>query len=294
MSANIITSRFHTSADGLRLHLRDYVAQETSALPVVCLPGLARTADDFDAVARALVSGTYSAPRRVVAIDYRGRGLSDRDTDPKKYDLAVESVDIQMMLAAEGITKAIFLGTSRGGIHTMLFAAFKPELLAGVILNDIGPVLEPAGIIRIKGYVGKLPSPQNWDEAVRMFKQVSDGQFPALSDADWHAYAHLTLEEKEGQLVARYDPALARALDAYDPIQPMPDLWAQYEALKPFPLLAIRGETSDLLSPAVFQEMLARHPRAQALTVPGQGHAPLLLDQPTIERICAFIATIGS
>jgi pimeloyl-ACP methyl ester carboxylesterase len=176
----------------------------------------------------------------------------------------------------------------------MLFAAFKPDILAGVILNDIGPVLEPAGLIRIKGYVGKLPSPKNWDDAVRMFKQVSGEQFPALSDADWHAYARLTLEEKEGQLVARYDQALARALDAYDPTQPMPDLWAQYEALKPFPLLAIRGETSDLLSPDVFQEMLARHPRAQALTVPGQGHAPLLLDKPTIERICAFIGTIGA
>jgi pimeloyl-ACP methyl ester carboxylesterase len=294
MSAPTITSRFHTCADGLRLHLRDYVPEDARALPVVCLPGLARTADDFDAVARRLVSGTYGAPRRLVAIDYRGRGLSDRDADPKKYDLAVESADIQMMLAAEGITKAIFLGTSRGGIHTMLLAAFKPDLLAGVILNDIGPVLEPAGLIRIKGYVGKLPSPQNWDEAVALFKKVSGAQFPALSDEDWHAYARLTLEETEGKLVARYDPALARALDAYDPSHPMPDLWAQYEALKPFTLLAIRGETSDLLSPAVFQEMLARHPRAQGHIVPGQGHAPLLLDAPSIERICAFIGTIGS
>ncbi len=289
MSAPNITSRFHTSADGLRLHLRDYVPQETRGLPVVCLPGLARTADDFDAVARALIKNG----RRVVAIDYRGRGLSDHDPDPKKYDLAVESADIQLMLAAESVTQAIFLGTSRGGIHAMLFAAFRPELLAGVILNDIGPVLEPAGLIRIKGYVGKLPRPKNWDEAVAMFKQVSGAQFPALSDADWHTYARLTLEEKEDGLVARYDPALARALDAYDPSKPMPDLWGQYEALKPFPLFAIRGETSDLLSPAVFEEMQARHPQAQAYTVPGQGHAPLLLDQPSIERICAFIGTIG-
>ncbi len=288
MSAPNITSRFHTSADGLRLHLRGYTPQDARGLPVVCLPGLARTADDFDCIARALAQ----QGRRVIAIDYRGRGLSDHDPDPKKYDLAVESADIQLMLAAECITQAIFLGTSRGGIHAMLFAAFKPELLAGVILNDIGPVLEPAGLIRIKSYVGRLPRPQNWDEAVAMFKKVSGAQFPALSDADWHAYARLTLEEKEGELVARYDPALARALDAYDPSKPMPDLWAQYEALKPFPLLAIRGETSDLLSPAVFQEMLSRHPSAQALTVPGQGHAPLLLDQPSIERICAFIGAI--
>lgn len=288
MSTPSITSRFHTSADGLRLHLRDYCPPATGGLPIVCLPGLARTADDFDGIARALVQ----QGRRVIAIDYRGRGLSDYDPDPKKYDLAVESADIQLMLAAENVTQAIFLGTSRGGIHAMLFAAFKPELLAGVILNDIGPVLEPAGLIRIKGYVGKLPSPQNWDEAVGLFKQVSGAQFPALNDADWHAYARLTLEEKEGKLIARYDTALARALDAYDPSKPMPDLWAQYEALKAFPLLAIRGETSDLLSPATFQEMIFRHPHAQAYTVPGQGHAPLLLDQPSIERICAFIGAI--
>mgnify|MGYP006269029843 FL=1 len=292
MSQTHITSRFHTSADGLTLHLRDYKPAHTTRLPVICLPGLARTAEDFDLVARALANDRNGAARRVIAIDYRGRGLSDRDPDPKKYDLAVESADIQMMLAKEQIEKAIFLGTSRGGIHTMLLAAFRPELIAGAILNDIGPVLEPAGLIRIKGYVGKLPSPQNWDEAVALFKHVSGAQFTGLSEADWHAYARLTLEEKNGQLVARYDAALARALDAYDPSQPMPDLWAQYEALAGVPVMAIRGENSDLLSPEVFQAMLARHPRATGLTVPGQGHAPLLLDEPTIARIGAFLAAI--
>ena len=158
MSQPAITSRFHTSADGLKLHLRDYVpVQAHHGLPVVCLPGLARTADDFDALARALASGSCGGlPRRVLAIDYRGRGLSDRDSDPKKYDLAIESADIQSMLAAEGVTRAIVIGTSRGGIHAMLFAAFKPELLAAVVLNDIGPVLEPAGLQRIKGYVLSL------------------------------------------------------------------------------------------------------------------------------------------
>ena len=288
MNTPRITSRFHTSSDGLRLHLRDYVPDDAHGHPVICLPGLARTADDFDAVARALAE----TGRRVVAIDYRGRGLSDRDADPARYDLAVESADIQLMLAQEKIDSAIFLGTSRGGIHAMLLGAFRPELLAGAILNDIGPVLEPTGLLRIKGYVGKLPSPQNWDEAVAMFKRVSGAQFTSLSDADWHAYARLTLEDKDGKLVARYDPALARALDAYDPSKPMPDLWAQYEALARVPVLAIRGENSDLLSPEVFQAMLVRHPHAEGLTVPGQGHAPLLLDPPSIARICTFIGAI--
>lgn len=292
MSQTQITSRFHRSADGLNLHLRDYVPAQTSQLPVICLPGLARTADDFDCVARAIASDTSGKPRRVVTIDYRGRGLSDRDSNPKKYDLGVESADIQMMLAQEGIEKAIFLGTSRGGIHTMLLSAFRPELVAGAILNDIGPVLEPAGLIRIKGYVGKLPSPQNWDEAVAIFKRVMGAQFTGLSEAEWNAYARLTLQEKEGKLVARYDAALARALDAYDPTQPMPDLWAQYESLKHVRVLAIRGEYSDLLSPEVFQAMLARHPLAEGVTVPGQGHAPLLLDEPTIARIGAFLTAL--
>jgi pimeloyl-ACP methyl ester carboxylesterase len=290
MSTIQITSRFHTSTDGLRLHLRDYAPDRAYGVPVVCLPGLARTADDFDAVARALASGQRA--RRVIAIDYRGRGLSDRDPDPKKYDLGVESADIQMMLTAEGIGRAILLGTSRGGIHAMLLAAFKPDLLAGVVLNDIGPVLEAAGLVRIKGYVGKLPQPRHWDDAVAMFKKVSGAQFTALSDDDWLAYVRLTLEEQDGRLVSRYDPALARALDAYDPSQPLPDLWAQYEALAPVPVLAIRGENSDLLSPEVFQAMLARHPQAEGLIVPGQGHAPLLLDEPSITKIRAFVAAI--
>ncbi len=287
-----ITSHIYTAADGLRLHLRAYVPAKPCPLPVICLPGLARTAEDFDCLARALASGSFGPARRVLAIDYRGRGLSDRDPDPKKYDLAVESADIQAMLAAHGIKRAILVGTSRGGIHAMLFATFRPDLLAGVVLNDIGPVLEPQGLIRIKSYVGKLPQPRTWDEAIAMFKQVSGAQFTALNDEDWRAYAQLTLEEKNGALVTRYDPALARALDAYDPSQPMADLWAHYDALVPVPLLAIRGEKSDLLSPEVFQAMMTRHPRADGLVVPGQGHAPLLLDPPTIERIGAFIATI--
>jgi pimeloyl-ACP methyl ester carboxylesterase len=285
-----ITSRFHRSADGLRLHLRDYRPEESQQAPVICLPGLARTAEDFDRLARALTQGDQA--RRVMALDYRGRGLSDRDPDPKKYDLAVESADIQMMLAEEGVTKAIFIGTSRGGIHAMLLAAFKPALLAGVVLNDIGPVLEPEGLIRIKGYVGKLPQPKTWEEAVSIFKKVSGAQFTGLSDDDWLAYARLTLEEKDGALVARYDPALARALDAYDPSQPMPDLWAQYEALRLVPVLAIRGENSDLLSAEIFQAMLARHPQAQGFTVAGQGHAPLLLDDASIGTIRHFVTSI--
>jgi pimeloyl-ACP methyl ester carboxylesterase len=123
-----------------------------------------------------------------------------------------------------------------------------------------------------------------------MFRQVFGAQFTALSDADWLAYARLTLEEKGGRLAPRYDPRLAKVLEGLDLEAPIPDLWGQYEGLANVPLLVIRGENSDLLSPATLDEMLRRHPGAQSLVVPGQGHAPLLRDETTIDRICAFVA----
>ncbi len=287
-------SRYYSGPDGLKLHLRDYGPRLSDALPVVCLPGLARTAEDFDRLARAIAGGQAGAPRRVVAIDYRGRGLSERDPNWKNYDLGVESADIQSILAAAEIHEAIFVGASRGGIHCMLLAAFRPTLMRAVVMNDIGPVMETRGLARIRGYVGKLPSPKSWADAIAMFKQVSGAQFTALSDADWMDYARLTLEEKDGALVTRYDPMLMKVLEGLNLEAPLPDLWPQFEALSHLPLLVIRGENSDLLSEATLADMLKRHGRAEALTVPGQGHAPLLLDQPTIARVCSFIASVGA
>jgi pimeloyl-ACP methyl ester carboxylesterase len=287
-------SRFYSGPDGRRLHLRDYGPRLSDATPVVCLPGLARTAEDFDRLARAIAAGQAGAPRRVVAIDYRGRGLSERDSDWKKYDLGVESADIQSLLAAAEIPEAIFIGTSRGGIHCMLLAALRPTLMRAVVINDIGPVLEPRGLARIRGYVGKLPSPKSWADAVAMFRQVSGAHFTALSDADWMDYARLTLEEKNGALVSRYDPMLMKVLEGLDLEAPLPDMWPQFEALGHLPMLVIRGENSDLLSEATLAEMLKRHPGAESLTVPGQGHAPLLLDKPSIDRICFFIASLAT
>ncbi len=287
-----VQSRFLSGPDGLKLHLRDYGPRDSAALPVVCLPGLARTAEDFAVLARAIAGGQAGGPRRVVALDYRGRGLSARDPDWRNYDLGVESADIQSLLAAVEIPEAIFVGTSRGGLHCMLLAAFRPTLLRAVVMNDIGPVLEPRGLARIRGYVGKLPRPKSWADAVAMFQQVSGTHFTALSEADWMAYARLTLQETDGQLVPRYDPMLMKSLERMDLEAPLPDLWPQFEALGHLPLLVIRGENSDLLSNATLADMLKRHPGAQSLIVPGQGHAPLLLDAPTIARICAFIASV--
>jgi pimeloyl-ACP methyl ester carboxylesterase len=287
-----VQSRFLSGPDGLKLHLRDYGPRDSAALPVVCLPGLARTAEDFAVLARAIAGGQAGGPRRVVALDYRGRGLSARDPDWRNYDLGVESADIQSLLAAVEIPEAIFVGTSRGGLHCMLLAAFRPTLLRAVVMNDIGPVLEPRGLARIRGYVGKLPRPKSWAGAVAMFQQVSGTHFTALSEADWMAYARLTLQETDGQLVPRYDPMLMKILERMDLEAPLPDLWPQFEALSHLPLLVIRGANSDLLSNATLADMLKRHPGAQSLIVPGQGHAPLLHDAPTITRICNFLTDI--
>jgi pimeloyl-ACP methyl ester carboxylesterase len=281
-------SRFHAAPDGLKLHLYDY-DPGGDATPVVCLPGLARTGADFDALAKRL-----SRRRRVIAIDYRGRGLSERDSDWTKYDLFVENADILAQLTAVGIGEAIVVGTSRGGLHAMLFAATRPALLRGVVLNDIGPVIDVKGLTRIRGYVGKLPAPASWSDAVDMAKRVLSAQFTSLTEDEWEAYARLTFEEKDGRLVARYDPALSKGLETLDLTVPPPTAWPQFEGLRNVPVLTLRGENSDLLSPETLAEMARRHPRFEAHTVAGQGHAPLLLDAPTLARIEAFIESVDA
>jgi pimeloyl-ACP methyl ester carboxylesterase len=286
------TSRFLSAPDGLRLHLRDYGPRLAQALPVVCLPGLARTAADFDKIALALSTGTAGQARRVVALDYRGRGESDWDRDPNNYNMRVENADILSALAAIEINGAVFIGTSRGGLHVMMLAASRPALLRGVILNDIGPKIETEGLLRIRGYVGKLPQPRSFADAVDMFKEMAGQQFPALSDADWKIFVGLTFKEENGQLKPRYDRKLSHSLKGFDVEQPLPTLWPQFAGLANIPVLVIRGELSDILSEETLAEMLARHSSCQVYRVSGQGHAPLLIDDASINKICEFIAEI--
>jgi pimeloyl-ACP methyl ester carboxylesterase len=284
-----IESRFISAPDGLKLHARAYGSPLMPGTPVLCLPGLARTAEDFDVIARALAGGAAGRPRRVVALDYRGRGLSDRD-NWKNYDLRVENADILACMDALGLAHAIFLGTSRGGLHTMITAATRPAAIKAAILNDIGPVVEAQGLARIRGYVGKLPAPHSWDDAKDLARRVMGAQFTSLSEDEWLAYAKLTFQEKDGKFIPRYDVKLMNQLEALDLEAPLPTAWPQFEGLANVPTLSLRGENSDLLSEATVAEMAQRHPRFQAHTVAGQGHAPLLLDAATIGVIANFIA----
>ena len=153
------SDHYVTARDGLRLHVREHGERTAPGLPVVCLPGLARTTADFDVLASAL-AGDAGRPRRVLALDYRGRGLSDHDPDPDHYAIPVELDDVLSVLTARAVASAVFVGTSRGGLIVMALAAARPGAIAGAVLNDIGPVIETQGLMRIKGYVGKLPQPR--------------------------------------------------------------------------------------------------------------------------------------
>jgi pimeloyl-ACP methyl ester carboxylesterase len=270
--------------------VRSYGTPVSKRLPVFCLHGLARTSADFHRLAIAL-SGDAANPRQVFAMDYRGRGRSDYDPDPANYNVGVELNDVLTVLAALDVGPAVFIGTSRGGILTMLLASVRPELLAGAVLNDIGPVIEPHGLLRIKGYVGKLSSPANMAEAAELLRRLFGAQFTSLTADDWRAFAERGFEARDGKLVPAYDPALAQTLAGFDIDQPPPaPLWEQFDALARVPVMVVRGENSDLLSSHTVAAMRERKPDLQIVEVPGQGHAPFLMEDDVIAHIGGFIA----
>jgi pimeloyl-ACP methyl ester carboxylesterase len=281
-------SRFISARDGLKLHVRDY-GMPSEALPVVCLPGLARTSADFHELALAL-SGDARRPRRVLSLDYRGRGRSDYDKVWTNYDIKIELDDVLQVLAATGVHEAVFVGTSRGGLITMSMAPVRPAFIRGVVLNDIGPVLDAQGLIRIRGYVGKLPQPRSWDEAADILKQTFGPQFPILDRSDWLGYARRTWKDDGGRIVPDYDTALMKTLEALDLEAPLPVLWPFFDGLKHAPMLVLRGANSDLLSDATLRAMKVRHPACETFTVAGQGHAPLLSGKEIFSRITRLCA----
>jgi pimeloyl-ACP methyl ester carboxylesterase len=287
------TSIFISAPDGLRLHARCYGPRSASAMPVVCLPGLARTAEDFEPLARALANDATS-PRRVIAIDSRGRGQSDYDRDPANYTFQTELADVLAVTTALECLPAVFVGTSRGGILTMLLAAVRPTAIAGAVLNDIGPVIEPKGLMRIKGYVGKLPEPRTFEEGAEVLRRLFRSQFPKLTRDDWLAGARRTYKEQNGRLVPNYDVRLASTMDGVDLEKPLPPLWKEFDALCDMPVMVIRGANSDLLSAATVEAMAARHPGLEHFEVHDQGHAPLLVESDVITRIGGFVRHCGA
>jgi len=286
---------FYTSQDGLRLHARLYGAEPGHAdsahpgnRPVVCLPGLTRNARDFHELALHLADDPEN-PRRIICFDYRGRGRSAYDPNWQNYNVGIEATDVIAGLDALGIGEAAFIGTSRGGLIIHVLAMMRPALIKAVVLNDIGPVIETAGLAHIRAYLENAPCPVDFAEAVQIQKAVHGEAFPALSDADWDRFVHAIYRNEAGTPVADYDPALLNTVAALDLSQPLPDLWPQFEALTSVPLLAIRGANSRLLSAETVDEMGRRHPRLEAITVEGQGHAPLLETAKLPATIAAFL-----
>jgi len=280
---------FYTSFDGLRLHARHYGQPNPDARPAVCLAGLTRNARDFHYLATSL-AGDRDAPREVYALDYRGRGLSDRDPDWRNYSPFIEMLDTLDFMATANLHDAAVVGTSRGGIIAMMMAVMRPGMIGAAVLNDIGPEIGTAGLARIMGYAGKIPVPSDWNEAVALVQQVNERFFTDLSPDDWEAWARMSFNETEdGRPAASYDKTIAKALSQIDISKRIPDMWAYYDALTRVPLLILRGENTDLLSPETFEEMKRRHPGATALTIPAQGHPVMFLDRFSIGEVCRFL-----
>ena len=278
-----------TAADGTRLYARDYGAGGAGLTPIVCLPGLTRNAKDFETIAPRL-----SPSRRVVAVDFRGRGRSGQ-ADPATYRPDQEVADTLAVLDHLGIARFAIIGTSRGGIAAMVMAARALPRMAGVAFNDIGPRIDKAGLLRIRSYLGGDPQLADWDEAVAAIKATNPG-FPDLAEADWHAFARRVFRDENGRPRADYDSGLAANFPSAEEIEQakVPELWPLFDMLAPLPCLVLRGEHSDLLSPETMAEMQRRHPRLEAVTVPDRGHVPFLDEPASTTAIDAWLQQVDA
>lgn len=267
--------QYFESRDGLRLYYRDYPG-DPAKLPVLCLHGLTRNCRDFESLAR------HIAPqRRVLTPDIRGRGQSQYDPNWMNYHPGTYVADIWALLRQLSIGRVIVIGTSLGGLMAMLMATMRPTTLAAVVLNDVGPEVDPVGLARIQSYAGRLPPVQSWDEAVAQMKLTFGLALPDYSEAQWHEFTRNSfVEGKDGIPRFAADPKIGDSMRAIPPpIGVVQGMWLAFGALLPIPTLAIRGALSDLLSVQTFDKMAREHPDLQRVTVPNRGHPPQL-DEP--------------
>ncbi|HLZ99002.1 MAG TPA: alpha/beta hydrolase [Steroidobacteraceae bacterium] len=277
------SGHFYESADGLRLYCGVYAAQRGSGVPVLCLPGLTRNSRDFAALAAHLCRD-----RDVLTADLRGRGRSAWDPDPSHYQLSSYVQDAWVLLDSRRLRRVIVVGTSLGALMGMAMAAAKPERIAGVVLNDAGPEIDPAGLRRIAGYAGKLPPVSDWTEAAAQAKSVYGIALPGLTDAEWLDYARCGYRENAaGVPVPDMDPKIGEAFK--NPAAAVANLWPLFERIQGVPLLVIRGALSDLLSAVTVSRMLNEKPGLQHIEVANRGHTPLLNEPECLAAIDAFI-----
>lgn len=276
------------SPDGLTLYLRDYAPQGPIAgAPVLCLHGLTRNSKDFEDVAPFI----SSLGRRVLTMDVRGRGQSDWDSDPSRYNGVTYAGDAVAALAQLDIPKAVFVGTSMGGLITMILAATKPDLVHAAILNDIGPVVDPRGIARITGYAGNTGPFADWGACAGQIKALQGAFYPDAGDAFWLTFARRCAREKDGEVVFDYDPAISKAMGQAAP--PPEALMPVFQALAAKPTLVVRGALSDILSTDGLAAMRAAKADLEVCEVARVGHAPTLEEPAARDAIARFLGRVG-
>jgi len=279
---------FWSSRDGLRLHYRDYGGPADKP-PLLCLPGLTRNCRDFENLAER-----HAGQWRMLCPDMRGRGDSAYARDSATYIPLQYVEDVELLLDAAGVDRFVAVGTSLGGLISAILALKHPQRLAGALLNDIGPVIEPAGLQRVCEYVGQGRSFTTWMHAARALEEVHGEVYPQFDLPDWVAMAKRTMAVgQNGRIVFDYDMKIAEPFSRHREGPPL-DLWPAFAALAGRPVLVLRGALSDLLSAATLDDMLARLPGAEGVTIPNVGHAPTL-DEPearaAIDRFLASLAT---
>jgi pimeloyl-ACP methyl ester carboxylesterase len=276
--------RFHTH-DGLEIVFRDYGPEDSDAIPLLCLPGVTRTARDFEDLAPR-----HARTRRVLCPDYRGRGRSARAARPQDYALIAHIEDVRHLLVVTGVHEFVALGTSFGGLLAMGLAAVLPSAVRGIVLNDVGPEFDQRGLPGILDFIARDSSPPSWDEAVALLKR-SFPNLPARDEAGWRRIAELTWrEDADGRLRVEWDVRIVAALMGDHP----GDLWPMFRALRRLPVLAIRGERSDVLSADCFERMARELPALRRVVVPLVGHAPALDEPPAEAAIDEFLAGLAA
>ena len=272
------------SHDGLRLYSRVYASPAADAPVVLCLHGLMRNSRDFGALALQL-----AARHRVIVPDMRGRGLSARDPNFNNYQIPVYLQDVLTLLAGLGAAHASIIGTSMGGLMAMLLAVTQPKLVSRIVLNDVGPEVDPRGLERIRGYAGRAAPVRSWAEAAAQVRADYGSAWPDLSDARWDEIARLSYRANaQGVPEVDADPLIGEPLR--NTSAAAPNLWPFWGKLAQVPTLAIRGAHSDILSAATLQRMQREKPDLQALTVANRGHAPLLDEPECVAGIERFLA----
>ncbi|MEN5170394.1 alpha/beta hydrolase [Brevundimonas pondensis] len=290
--ADRYVERRWTSPDGLNLYARDYApAAGEAKLPVIAIHGLTRNSADFGVIAGLIAQ----SGRRVLAVDVRGRGLSARATDPMTYTPDVYAGDMTALMEQTGISRAVFLGTSMGGLITMALTALQPQAVAAAIINDVGPEVAPEGLARIAAYTGRKVEITNWADAAAYARDINAVAFPEYDDADWDAFARrIFREDADGRPVLNYDPDISVPIKAAGAAALVPDLWPAFRALATDrPALLVRGGVSDLLSPEIAGRMREAAPDMAFVEVPGIGHAPMLDEPEARAGILTFLNDVA-